>query len=224
MGVVKVLVFGASGMIGQGVVRECLLDPEIEAVVSIGRTGLEVEHPKLRSILKSDLFDYADIEDDLRGFEACFFCLGVSSSGMSESDYKRVTYELTLAAAKTLVRTSPGMTFIFVSGAGTDATEKGSSMWARIKGKTENALLELPFKAKFMMRPGIIQPLHGAKSKTRSYRILYGVLGPTLPLFRRTLPKYVTSTEIVAKAMLKLAKTGGPKTVLENGDINALVS
>jgi len=148
-------------MVGQGVLRECLLDPEVQVVQTVGRTPTGLKHPKLREIVRSDLLDYTEIESALRGFDACFFCLGVSSTGMSESEYERVTYAVTMAAAQTLSRLNPGMTFIYVSGAGTDSSEKGRVMWARVKGKTENALLRLPFKAAYMFRPGAIQPVYG---------------------------------------------------------------
>lgn len=143
----KVLLFGATGMVGQGVLRECLLDPEVDAVETIGRSATGVKNPKLREIVHPNLFDYSAIEADLRGFDACFFCLGVSSAGMPEAEYERLTYDLTMAAAKTLCRLNPAMTFIYVSGAGTDSTEKGRVAWARVKGRTENAILRLPFKA-----------------------------------------------------------------------------
>ena len=162
----KVILFGASGMVGQGVLRECLLDPDIATVLAIGRSPLGQQHEKLREIVRRDLFNYAPIEEQLRGYDACFFCLGVSSVGMTEADYRHLTYDLTIAAAQTLAKLNPNMTFIYISGASTDSTETGRTMWARVKGQTENALLRLPFKAAYMFRPGFIQPLHGIKSKT----------------------------------------------------------
>jgi len=160
-------------MVGQGVLRECLLDPDIEGVLTVGRSAAGVQHPKLHEIVQPDLFHYSGIEAELKGFDACFFCLGVSSAGMSEQQYKNLTYTLPLAAAETLSRLNPAMTFVYVSGAGTDSSEKGRVMWARVKGKTENAILRLPFKAAYMFRPGVIQPLHGARSKTTAYRVGY---------------------------------------------------
>lgn len=159
----KVLIFGATGMIGQAVVRECLLDSEIDLIQTVGRSATGAKHAKLKELVHRDLFHYADIEPDLSGFDACFFCLGVTSGGKSEADYQHLTYDLTLAAAETLARLNAGMTFVYVSGAGTDSSEKGSTMWARVKGKTENALLRLPFKAAYMFRPAGIQPLHGER-------------------------------------------------------------
>jgi len=218
----KVLVFGATGMVGQGVLRECLLDPEVELVATVGRTATGVQNPKLRQIVREDLQSYAGIEDQLTGFDACFFCLGVSSAGMKEADYERVTYDLTLAAAETLSRVNPGMTFIYVSGAGTDGTERGRIMWARVKGRTENALLRLPLKA-HMFRPGLIQPLDGIRSKTRAYRILYGLAKPLLPLLRWALPNQVLSTRDVGRAMLAVAKKGYPERIMETRDIRAVL-
>jgi uncharacterized protein YbjT (DUF2867 family) len=216
----RVLVFGASGMVGQGVLRECLLDPDVESVVALSRSTIGRQHRKLREILHSDFLDFSAIESQLSGFDACFFCLGVSSAGMSEEDYQRITYGFTLAAARVLARLNPSMTFIYVSGTGTDSSERGRSMWARVKGKTENELLRLPFHAAYMFRPGVIVPLHGIQSRTKLYRVFYVVLGPLLPALRGRFPKYVTTTEQIGRAMLKVAKLGWPKRVLETSDIN----
>lgn len=208
-------------MIGQGVLRECLLDPEVVDVLSIVRSGTGQQHPKLHEIVHKDFLDFSAIESDLAGFDACFFCLGVSSAGMSEGNYRRVTYDITLAAASALVKLNPEMTFVYVSGAGADSSERGRSMWARVKGQTENALLRLPFRAAYMFRPGVIVPRHGIKSRTRLYRALYAVLGPILPLLQR-FPNYVTTTEKLGQAMLRAAKRGAPQPVLESADINRL--
>jgi uncharacterized protein YbjT (DUF2867 family) len=218
----NVLIFGASGMVGQGVLRECLLDPEVASVISIVRNGTGQRHPKLRELVHKDFLDFSAIAPELSGLNACFFCLGVSSVGMSEEDYKRVTYGITLAAAQLLAKLNPGMTFVFVSGAGSDSSERGGVMWARVKGQTENALLRLPFKAAYMFRPGVIVPLHGIKSRTLLYRLPYAILGPILPLLKRLFPKQVTTTEKLGQAMLVAAKRGAPKTVLESADINQL--
>ena len=218
----KVILFGATGMVGQGVLRECLLNPEVQSVLSIGRSAAGQQHPKLRELIHADFLDYSAIEQKLSGFDACFFCLGVSSAGMTEERYTRVTYDITLAAARTLVRVNPNMTFIYVSGMGTDSSERGRSMWARVKGKTENDLLRLRFKDAYMFRPAMIVPLHGVKSKTKLYRVFYAVLGPLLPLLNGRFPKYVTTTEQIGRAMIKVAEDGWPKPVLENSDINAV--
>jgi uncharacterized protein YbjT (DUF2867 family) len=215
----KVILFGATGMIGQGVLRECLLDPEVESVLAIGRRETGVRHEKLHEIVHTDFSDFSAIEGQLSGYDACFFCVGVSSAGMSQQEYSRVTYHVTMAAARALVQHNPGMTFLYLSGAGTDSTERGRMMWARVKGKTENALLAMPFKAAYMFRPGYIQPLHGIASSTRLTRVLYGVMGPLYPLWKRLFPKYVTTTEQLGLAMIHVAKHGAPKSILENQDL-----
>jgi uncharacterized protein YbjT (DUF2867 family) len=219
---VKIIVFGASGMVGQGVLRECLLDLDVDTVLLIGRRTIEQQHVKFRQIVRSDISNLEPISDALKGYDACFFCLGVSSVGMSEADYRRTTYDLTIGAARTLANLNPGMTFVYVSGVGTDSTEKGRVTWARVKGTTENALMRMPFKAAYMFRPGLIQPMHGERSKAALSRIAYVVLGPFVPLLTRLAPKYVTTTERMGKAMLIVAKNGAPKRVLENADINAI--
>jgi uncharacterized protein YbjT (DUF2867 family) len=202
----NVLIFGATGMVGQGVLRECLRDPEVEQAVTIGRTPTRNRDGKLREIVHSDLSNYAAIEPELAGFDACFFCLGVSSNRMSEVDYSQLTYDLTLSAAQALSRVNPSMTFIYVSGAGTDSTEKGRTMWARVKGRTENALLKLPLNA-YMFRPGFIQPMDGIHSKTPSYRVFYKVLGPLLPILRWAFPNQVLTTREIGQAMLGVARS-----------------
>jgi hypothetical protein len=209
-------------MVGQGVLRECLLDDGVDSVLSVGRSAIGRQHRKLLELLHENFLDYSDVEDRLAGFDACFFCLGVSSAGMSEERYTRVTYDIALAAARTLARLNPGMTFIYVSGMGTNGSEHGGSMWARVKGKTENDLLKLPFKAAYMFRPAVIVPLHGIKSKTMVYRIFYVALAPLLPLLKGRFPKYVTTTEQVGRAMIKIATDGWPKPVLENSEINSV--
>ncbi len=220
----NVLLFGATGMVGQGVLRECLLDSGVASVVSIGRSKTGVSHPKLREIVHADLSDYAPIESQLSGFDACFFCLGISSAGMNEEQYSRVTYDITVRAAETLARLDPGMTFVYVSGQGTDSTEHGRTMWARVKGRTENALLRLPFKAAFMFRPGVIVPRFGARSKTTSYRVLYTFTRPLLPLLLRAFPNQVLTTDEIGHAMLLVARRGAPKPILETADIRSLLS
>jgi len=218
----KVLVFGATGMVGQGVLRECLRDPHVELTVTVGRTSAGIERAKLSEITHADLSDYSGIESELAGFDACFFCLGISSSGMKEADYDRITYGLTVAAALPLSRLNPAMTFIYVSGAGTDSSEKGRIMWARVKGRTENALLRLPFKA-YMFRPGVIVPMDGIQSRTAVYRITYKLVGPLLPLLRWALPNQVLTTREIGRAMLAVARHGYEKRILETKDIRALL-
>jgi uncharacterized protein YbjT (DUF2867 family) len=218
----KVLVFGATGMVGKGVLLECLRDPEVSMVVTVGRTITGIVDPKLKEIVHPDLANYSGIEGRLAGFDTCFFCLGVSSNGMKEADYGRITYGFTLAAAETLSKINPGMTFIYVSGAGTDSSEKGRIMWARVKGKTENALLGLPLKT-YLFRPGVIVPMDGIQSKTPAYRIGYKIVAPLLPVLRWVLPNLVLTTREIGRAMLAVAKHGCEKRILETRDIRALV-
>jgi uncharacterized protein YbjT (DUF2867 family) len=212
------IIFGASGMVGQGVLRECLLDPRVTKVLSVGRASLGKSDPKLAEVVHKDLYDYGAVKEQLKGYDVCFFCLGVTSAGMSEEAYTKVTFELTVAAAKAMLDVNPGLQLIYVSGAGTDSTEKGRSMWARVKGRTENTLLAMPFKASYMFRPGAIQPLHGIKSRTTAYRIAYAVMGPFMPLMRAT--GVATTTERVGKAMINIADKGYEKRILETADIN----
>ncbi|MGR0137584.1 MULTISPECIES: NAD(P)H-binding protein [Pseudomonas] len=220
----RVLLFGATGMVGQGVLRECLLAADVQEVVAVGRTPLPQVHGKLHQVLHADMLDFQPLENLLQGFDACFFCLGVSSAGMSEARYTHLTYDLTLVAASTLARLNPQMTFIYVSGAGTDSTEKGKSMWARVKGKTENALLRLPFKAVYLFRPGVIQPMHGVRSKTPLYQAFYRLFGPLLSLVRRIKPEWVVSTESVGRGMLAAVRHGAPQAVVEQAQIQRLAS
>jgi uncharacterized protein YbjT (DUF2867 family) len=216
----KVVLFGATGMVGQGSLRECLLDPGVESVLAIGRSPTGQRNAKLREILHDNFFDFSGVESELAGFDACFFCLGVSSVGMSEQRYRHLTYDLTLAAATALSKLNPGMVFIYVTGQGTDSTEQGRLMWARVKGKTENDLLKLPFKAAYMFRPAGIQPLHGIRSKTAWYQAIYVMAAPVLTLLNRVAPKYITTTEQLGRAMIQVARNGYPRPVLESEDIN----
>jgi uncharacterized protein YbjT (DUF2867 family) len=212
----RVLIFGASGMVGGGVLRECLRAPDVEQVVSVGRTALAMAHAKLiQSVRTNFAIDPSTIlDDELRGVDACFYCLGVSSSGMTEEQYTVVTYRLTLLLAERLAKLSPNATFVYVSGAGADSSEQGHSMWARVRGKTENALLRLPFKRVHAIRPAIIQPLNNQVSKTDSYRVFYKVLGPLLTVGRKLLPSHVLSTEVIGQAMLQIARYGAHAPVL----------
>jgi uncharacterized protein YbjT (DUF2867 family) len=220
----RIILFGASGMVGQGVLRECLRDPDVETILLIGRAPIAQQHPKIRQIARPDPGDLAAVQDELTGFDATFFCLGVSSAGMSAADYKRITYDLTIHAARTLADRNPQMTFIYVSGKGTDSTERGRISWARVKGATENALLRMPFKAAYMFRPGAIRPIHGEQPKASATRIALQLMGWTIPLIQTIAPNAVTTTERIGRAMLNAAKHGAPKKVLESADINALSS
>jgi uncharacterized protein YbjT (DUF2867 family) len=218
----KVIIFGATGMVGQGVLRECLLDPEVTGVLAIVRTATGQQHAKLTERIHTALLDLSAIENDLAGYDACFFCLGVSSVGLTEDNYRRLTYDLTLSIARTLIKLNPAMTFIYVSGMGTDSRGNGRLMWARVKGETENALLAMPFKAAYMFRPGYIQPTHGVVSKTKLYRVLYTVASPFFPIWRLLFPKYVATNEQVGRAMIEVALHGAPKPIIENKDINRI--
>ena len=218
----KVLIFGATGMVGQGALRECLLDESVREVVTVGRTPTGRSHPKLKERVAPDLSNLSALDPDLRGADACLFCLGVSAAGMTEAAYTRTTHDLTLAVAEHLARVEPGMVFIYVSGAGTDASERGRIMWARVKGRTENALLALPFRSAHMLRPGFIQPRHGIRSRTRVYRILYALLRPLVPLFRRLAPGMVLDSDQLGRAMVQVAAEGHPKAILEVADLQAL--
>ena len=220
----RVLILGATGMVGQGVVRECLRDAGITSVVTLGRRPTGIHDAKVTDLVLPDLMDLTPVATQLTGLDACFFCLGVSSVGMSEADYTRVTYDLTLAVARRLCDANRGMTFIYVSGTGTDSTGEGRLMWARVKGRTENALLAMPFKAAYMFRPGVIQPLHGVTSSTKWTRIFYTATGPLLTVLRAALPRLIITTEQIGRAMIVVATTGGPVKRLENRDIADLAA
>ena len=218
----NVLLLGATGMVGQGVLRECLLASDVQRITTLGRTATGRHHARLEELVHANLFDLESIESRLTGYNACFFCLGVSSAGMSEQQYTVVTHDLTLSVARTLARLNPGMTFVYVSGMGTYDSEHGRTMWARVKGRTENALLRLPFTAAYMFRPGAILPMHGVRSKTALYRAAYVVFTPLYPLLKRLAPNAVTTSEQVGRAMLQVARHGYPNPLLETADINAL--
>lgn len=218
----NILLFGATGMVGHGVLQECLAAEDVNLVQTIGRTAIGQSHPKLRDVVHADMYNYQNIEAQLSGFDACFFCLGTSSFGKSEAEYTKITEDLTMAAATTLAKLNPQMVFTYVSGASTDSTEQGSSMWARVKGRTENRLMRAGFKAAYMFRPGAIQSLHDVKSKTTLYRILYSVLQGLLPLLRKLFPNYILTTAQIGQAMLAVVRHGAPKSILEIADIRAL--
>jgi len=216
----RVLIFGATGMIGRGVLLECLRDSEVDLVVTLGRQPAGILDGKLREITHHNFNDYSAMEESLSGFDACFYCLGVSSVGMTETDYSRVTFTYTLAVAEPFSRLNPSARFIFISGVGTDSSEKGRVMWARVKGRTENALLGLALDA-YMFRPGFIEPLDGIESRTPLYRKLYAVSRPLLPLLRRAFPNHVLTTRQIGRAMLQVARQGYSQHVLEPRDIRA---
>lgn len=216
----KVILFGATGMIGQGVLNECLRDERVERVLVVGRSSVGIENPKLRELVQPDPSDLSAIAGELAEFDACFFCLGVSSVGMKEEAYRRITYDLALRVGRTLADANPQMTFIYVSGQGTDSTERGRSMWARVKGKTENDLLALPFRA-YMFRPGFVQPMDGVVSKTPLYRAAYAVTGPLIPLFKRLAPNAFNDNREIGRAMIAVAASGADTRVLTPREIAA---
>jgi uncharacterized protein YbjT (DUF2867 family) len=212
----KVILFGASGMVGQGVLRECLLDDDVIEVVSVVRKPTGRTDPKLHEIVHRDFTDFASLASDFAGADTCFFCLGVSAVGLKEDAYRTITYDITLAAATELIAQNPDLTFIYVSGQGTNT--QGRAMWARVKGATEDALFAMSPNT-YAFRPGFIRPMHGARSSTRVYRIAYVVVKPITPLLQR-MTSSVTSTVAVGRAMLSVAKHGNPKRILDNNDIN----
>ena len=210
-------------MIGGGVLQECLEDPEIQSVLVVGRRSCGLTHPKLSELIHPDLFDLQAVAGDLGGYDACFYCLGVSAAGMSEVNYRRVTFDLTKAVIEVLVAANRGLKLCFVSGRGTDSTGRSRMMWARVKGEAENWLLSLPIEA-YMFRPGFIQPVKGVRSKTALYRALYTVVGPASSLVRRLFPGSVTTTEDVARAMINAVTRGYAKPILETRDIRLLAA
>jgi uncharacterized protein YbjT (DUF2867 family) len=218
----KAIIFGATGMIGKGVLLECLDHPDVKQVLTIGRSKLEIKNPKLKQIEHSSFLDFTGLEGELKNYDACFFCLGISAAGMNEADYTRITHDFTLSAAQFLFRLNPEMTFTYVSGQGTDSTEKGRMMWARVKGKTENDLRALGFKKAIMFRPGVIIPRRGIKSRTKSYQTIYNLFGWLLKLLEKTAPNSITDTTKIGLAMINTHLKGADKTILTPKDINQL--
>ena len=211
-------------MVGAGALAECLADDRVRSVVALTRSPLNRTHPKLREVRRDDFFHFNDCRAEFAACDACFFCLGVSSIGMDEKTYTRLTYDLTLAAARALVAANPGMTFCYVSGVGTDSTERGSRMWARVKGRTENALLALPFRAAFMFRPGYIQPVGDVRSRTAWVQAVYAVVAPFYPVLRRLMPNATTTTANLGRALIQVAASGYSKPVLYSADMNRLAT
>ena len=215
---IRTIIFGATGMVGEGVLLTTLAHENTESVLVVGRRPCNVTHDKLKGVVHNDFFNYSAIEEHLAGYNACFFCLGVSSLGMNERDYERVTYDLTLQAAATLSRLNPDMTFCYVSGTGTDSTEKGRIMWARVKGRTENHLMKLPFKAVYLFRPGLMKPVKGQ----RNVKSLFKAAAWLYPVFKVLAPKHVCTLEDLGRAMIRTVEVGYPKPILENADITQL--
>ena len=212
---IKAIITGATGMVGEGVLHECLLHPDVEAILVINRKPCGVIHPKLIEIIQGDFTDLSAVEHHLKGYDACFFCLGVTSINKKEPEYTALTYTLTLTIAEKLAALNAGMTFCYVSGAGTDSTEKGKMMWARVKGKTENDLMKLPFKKVFAFRPAFIQPTRGLKNANK----LYTGISFLYPVLRAIFPKYVSTLKEIGLAMINAALHGYEKSILEVSDI-----
>ncbi len=218
----KVLIFGATGMVGGGALRECLQAPDVALVQTVGRAPSGQSHPKLREVVHADMWNYQNMEQELSDFDACFFCIGVTSSGMSEKNYRHLTHDMTLAAATALAQLNPTMVFVYVSAMGADSKGSSRIMWERVRGDTENALLKLPFRGVYILRPGMIEPMDGVRSRTTAYRWFYALTRPVLPLLRRAMPNHVLSTRQMGQVMLKLVRSGARGRVLESADINAM--
>lgn len=216
----KVIITGSTGMVGKGVLLECLENSDIDGVLIINRSSLDLQHPKLTEILLSDFSDVQTIKDELQGYDACFYCMGISALGMDEESYSKITYEATKAFADLLHSLNPNSVFIYVSGSGTDSTEKGRLMWARVKGKTENMIFNRGFRDAYAFRPGVILPEKGIKSRTNWYNISYVIMRPLFPLFK--LSKNVTTTTKLGQAMIALLKSPSSKKIIYNADINQL--
>ena len=214
---IKAIIFGASGMIGSGVLIEALAHPAVDSVLSIGRSSSGMQHPKLKELIHRDFTDFSEVEDQLAGYNACFYCLGISSFRMSEEAYTRITFEFTEKVGEVLSRLNPDMSFCFISGAGTDADS--NTMWAKVKGNAENVLKTFSFKQLYLMRPGYVQPVKGVKSKTKLYSFLYLLFGSLYPVWKRLFPKYVSTSEEIGLAMIHAVLHGFEKQTLESIDI-----
>jgi uncharacterized protein YbjT (DUF2867 family) len=218
---IKAILLGATGMIGQGLLRECLANPQVESILVINRKSCNISHPRLKEIIHQEFFDLSSLSNEMTGYNTCFFCLGITSAGLSEKDYHRFTFDLTLSIAKILTGINKEMSVCYISGAGADSSEKGRIMWARVKGKTENALMAMPFKKAYLFRPGFIQPLYGIKSRTKLYNALYAVFKPFYFILKH-FKGMVTNTETLAKAMINAVARGYEKSILESSDINKI--
>lgn len=219
---IKVIITGSTGMIGKGILYECLENPSISSILLINRTSIEMEHEKIKEILIEDFHNLSPFRDVLSGYDACYYCLGVSSYRMKEKEYNEITYKMTLHLAKLLSDINPDLSLCYVSAVGSDSSEQGRSMWARVRGKTENAILKLPLKSAYLFRPGYVQPMKGIKSKTSMYTTMYTIVKPFYPIFKYLIPNKVTTTSAIGKAMIYTSLHGSDKTILYNKDINEL--
>lgn len=220
----KVIITGATGMVGKGILLECLDYTQIEEVLVIGRSTIGMMHPKLTELIHKDFLDFSNVANQLEGYDACFYSLGISAAGLNEGQYRKITYDYTIALAKTLLDNNPEMTFNYVSGEGTDSSEKGRMMWARVKGKTENDLLKLGFKQAFMFRPGAILPLKGIKSRTKSYQFLYDYFTWLVKLIKVIAPNSIVNTTQIGLAMINSVLMGYDKKILRPKDIIKLAN
>jgi uncharacterized protein YbjT (DUF2867 family) len=220
---IKAIIMGSTGMVGKGVLLECLESPSVESILVINRNSLGIKHPKLKEIVHKDLSNTGPLINELGGYNACYFCLGISAAGLSEAEYSKITYDLTLNFAKAVLKLNPEMTFCYVSGAGTDSKETSRMMWARVKGKTENDLLALPFKSAYMFRPGYIQPMRGLRSRTPLYNFLFVFFKPFYFLLKN-FKNAVTNTDAIGRAMINITLEDYCKNILDPGDINKLAN
>ncbi|MBB6459626.1 Rossmann-fold NAD(P)-binding domain-containing protein [Flammeovirga kamogawensis] len=219
---IKAIITGATGMVGKSVLLECLDSDKVEKVLIIVRESIGMKHPKLEEVIHKDFFDLTDIIPKLVGYNACYFCLGISSAGVSIKEYSHITYDLTLHFANIILPLNPDISFCYVSGAGTSSKENSATDWANVKGKTENQLLKFPFKSAYMFRPAVIQPEKGVESKVSVYKTIYKILRPVFPILDRLFPKYVTTSTRLGKAMINVVNKGYKTNIIENDDINAL--
>ena len=218
---IKAIIFGSSGMIGKSLLRECLRNPKIESILAISRQPCNLHYTILKEIIHEDFFDLSALTDDLKGYNTCFFCLGVSAAGLSENEYHKITYGLTIYIAETLLKLNKEMTFCYISAAGADSSEKGRIMWARVKGKTENALLAMPFTKSYMFRPGYIQPMHGIKSRTKLYNYLYSITKHFYFLLKH-FKSFVTNSDYLSSAMINAVAKCNENNILRSSDINKI--
>jgi nucleoside-diphosphate-sugar epimerase len=220
----KVLLFGSTGMVGHAVLHECLQNEAVGAVLSVGRRKNGITHPKHRELVHADLFDLKPVAEQLKGYDACFYTIGVSSAGMNEADYTRTTYDLTRAIAEVLLPLNPNLSMVFVSGKSTDSSERGRVMWARVKGRAENLLLGMPFKSTTIIRLAGLVPAPGGSSSTPLYRFFLASASVVLPALHGLWPRYITTSEILGRAFIRAAQGKAPKQILESPDIHALGS
>lgn len=220
----RVILFGATGMVGSATLIECLEDSRVESILSVVRRPSGVSNPKLREVVHQDFYDFSAIQSEFAGADACFFCLGVTSAGKSEAEYTRLTYDLTMAAARSIRAVSPSLVFCYVTGTGTDSTERGKTMWARVKGKTENDIFALGFRDAYMFRPGFIQAVKGVRSSTKLYQVVYDIIRPFAGLLQRMFPNAIVTSANLGRAFINVAANGYAKKILEPPDINAVAA